>query len=431
MKVLIVGGGGREHALAWKIGHSDLLTRLYAAPGNGGIAANAECVEIAATDIDGLVGLARKEGIDFCVVGPEAPLIDGMVDRLSEEGILAFGPKREAAALEGSKIFAKEFMSRYGIPTAPFETFDSRAQALAHLAEREAAGRFPTVVKADGVALGKGAVVCKTFSEAEHAVQDMMMARVFGPAGERIVIEDCLVGREVSLIAFVDGKTIRPMVPTQDHKRAFDGDGGPNTGGMGAFCPVPWLAEKQLETARREVLQRTMDGLVSDGIDYKGILYAGLMVTDDGVFVLEYNCRFGDPETQTVLPLLEGDLLETMRLCAQGELERSDIGWLDQVAICVVLASGGYPGSYDKGFPIEGLDALDDPQVHVFHAATARRNDRMVTNGGRVLGVTGVDSNFEGALRKTYAAVNKIRFSKRHFRRDIGKDAIADVESRG
>lgn len=431
MRVLIVGGGGREHALAWKISQSDSLSALYAAPGNGGIAQLAKCVDIDAEDIDGLVGFAEREKIDFCVVGPEAPLFEGLVDRLSDEGIAAFGPKQAAAALEGSKIFAKDFMSRHGIPTAPFETFDNRADALAHLAEREAAGRFPAVVKADGAALGKGAVVCKTFSDAEHAVQDMMVARVFGPAGERIVIEDCLVGREVSLIAFVDGKTIRPMVPAQDHKRAFDGDGGPNTGGMGAFSPVPWFAPELLDAAKRDVLQRTVDGLVSDGIEYKGILYAGLMVTGDGVFVLEYNCRFGDPETQAVLPLMSGDLLETMLLCADGRLDRAQIAWREEKALCVVLASGGYPGSYDKGFPIEGLDAVGDPRVHVFHAGTAERDGRIVSNGGRVLGVTGTDVSFEGALRRTYAAVNEIRFAKRHFRRDIGTDAIADLQDTG
>jgi phosphoribosylamine--glycine ligase len=428
LRVLVIGGGGREHALAWRISQSERLSHLFAAPGNAGIAELAECADVGAEDIEGLVRFAADKKIDFCVVGPEAPLIGGLADRLAEEGIPAFGPKREGAQLEGSKIFAKEFMVRHGIPTAAFRIFSNRAAAVEHLIEREKSGQLPVAVKADGPALAKGAYVCKTYSEADHAVQDMMVARIFGPAGEKIVIEDCLTGREVSLIAFVDGKTIRPMVPAQDHKRAFDGDGGPNTGGMGAFSPVPWLTDAQLEAATRDVLQRTMDGLLSDGIDYKGILYAGLMVTRDGVFVLEYNCRFGDPETQAVLPLLQGDFLETMRLCAEGELERTELGWADKKAICVVLASGGYPGPYQKGYPIDGLEGGTDPDIYVFHAGTAVRNGRLVTNGGRVLGVTGVDPTFEGALRRTYAAVNKIRFPKRHFRRDIGKDAIADIQ---
>jgi phosphoribosylamine--glycine ligase len=429
LRVLIVGGGGREHALAWKIGQSDRLTKLYAAPGNGGIAAIAECVEVGADDIEGLVRFAADKEIDFCVVGPEAPLIEGLVDRLDEERVAAFGPNREGAQLEGSKVFAKEFMVRHGIPTAAFRTFSDRASAVGHLTERERGARFPVVVKADGPALAKGAFVCRTASEADHAVQDMMVAKVLGRAGDRIVIEDCLSGREVSYIAFVDGRRIVTMQPSQDHKRAFDGDGGPNTGGMGAFSPVPWLTPEQVAAAEHDVLQRTVAGLISDGIDYRGILYAGLMVNSDGVFVLEYNCRFGDPETQAVLPLMDGDLLETTLLCSRGELDSAQVGWLDKKALCVVLASGGYPAMYEKGYPIEGLESLPDKQVHVFHAGTSWRGGRLVTNGGRVLGVTGVDSTFDGALRLAYAAVNKIRFPRRHFRRDIGKDAIADLPS--
>jgi len=422
MKVLIIGGGGREHALAWKIAQSDGPTRLYVAPGNAGIARHGELYEKKATDIPALVEFSDWANIDLAVVGPESPLIAGIVDALRARQIKVFGPSQAAAALEGSKVFAKELMARYNIPTASFQVFDDAGRAKAYL---EAQPDGPIVVKADGEAAGKGAIVCKSRSEALGAVESIMVERIFGASGDRIVIEECLVGEEASLMAFVDGETIVPMIPSQDHKRAFDRDEGPNTGGMGCYAPVPSVTPEIFNEALNRILHPAVKAMASEGKPYQGCLYAGIMMTDRGLMTLEFNCRFGDPESQAVLPLLKNDFLEILQAAAEGRLREVKAEWSDKKAVCVVMASGGYPGSYETGKPIAGLEeAARLPDVVVFHAGTAEKDGQVVTAGGRVLGVTGFGDSFQEAILRAYQGVRTIHFEKAHYRSDIAKRVV-------
>jgi phosphoribosylamine--glycine ligase len=421
LRVLLVGGGGREHALAWKLARSPKLGALYAAPGNPGIARLAECVPVRADDIAGIVDLATRERIDLTVVGPEGPLALGVVDALAARGRLAFGPTRAAAALESSKAFAKDLFDRHGIPTARFQTFDDPAAARAFVAEL--GGR--AVVKADGLAAGKGAVLCGDPDEAARAIHDMLERRVFGEAGARVVVEEYLDGEEVSVFALTDGRTVCPLASAQDHKAVFDGDRGPNTGGMGAYSPAPALDGVLAEEVVRTVLEPTVRAMAAEGRPYRGVLFAGLMLTPKGMRVLEYNVRFGDPECQALMPRLADDLLPLCLAVAEGrELPRS-VAWRDEAAVCVVLASGGYPGDYATGLPIEGIEQAESrPGVTVFHAGTAVRNGRLVTAGGRVLGVTALGADIPAAVDAAYAAAADIRFEGVHYRRDIGHRAL-------
>ena len=420
MKVLVVGGGGREHALVWKLSQSPRVTEIIAAPGNPGIARHAECVPVGAEDVPGLLALARTRGVDLTLVGPEAPLVDGLVDTFAQAGLKVFGPVRRAAALEGSKAFAKELMARHGIPTAEHRTFADVNAARAWI--RGLAG--PCVVKADGLAAGKGVIVAETTDEALAAVEEIMVQKAFGGAGRRVVIEERLNGEEVSILAFTDGKTVLPLLPAQDHKAVFDHDRGPNTGGMGAYAPAPVCTPAVYERAVREILEPTVRALREQGIAYKGVLYAGLMVTADGPKVLEFNVRFGDPEAQPLLALLETDLVEVAEAVIEGRLAEVTLAWRGGAAVCVVLASGGYPGAYDKGLPIQGLDAAEQTGAVVFHAGTAYRGEQLVTAGGRVLGVTAVAADLPAAVREAYRAVALISFPGMHFRRDIGRKAL-------
>lgn len=419
MKVLVVGQGGREHALVWKLSQSPRVSRLYCAPGNAGIAELATCVPIADTDADGLVQFAKEEGIDLTVVGPEAPLVAGVVDRFEEAGLRIFGPRREAAMLEGSKSFAKAIMAKYGIPTSRYQAFEDYEKALRYLREHGA----PVVLKADGLAAGKGVTVAATLEEAEAALERMMREKVFGEAGSRVVIEEFLQGQELSLMAFVDGETVLPMVPVQDHKPVFDGDRGPNTGGMGTYSPTPQLPQAVIEESIRRILQPVAKAMVAEGKPYRGVLYGGLMVTAEGPKVIEFNARFGDPETQVVLPRLGTDLLDVLEAVVDGRLAEMNLSWREEAAVCVILASEGYPGSYSKGRVIEGLFGPEEQQqreVYLFHSGTARVNGQWLTNGGRVLGVTALGQDLAAARKKAYQAIEGIRFEGMHYRRDIG-----------
>ena len=421
MKVLVVGSGGREHTLVWKVAQSPLVKRIFCAPGNGGIGEQAKCVEIPATDIPALADFARKEEIDLTVVGPEAPLTEGIADEFLRRGLRIFGPSKAATRTEASKVFAKEMMVKYGIPTAAHAVFADAEEALAHVRRREA----PLVVKADGLAAGKGVIVCRTKEEAEQAVRHIMVEKTFGAAGERAIVEDCLVGEEASLLAFTDGITILPMDSAQDHKPVFDDDRGPNTGGMGAYSPAPVVTPEIYRRINEEILTRMVRGLSAEGIEYKGVLYAGLMITEEGPKVLEFNARFGDPEMQALLPRLENDLVEVMNAVIEGRLSEIELRWNPASAVCVVMASGGYPGAYEKGKVITGLDWLPSDSVHVFHAGTKRLEDgRVVTSGGRVLGVTGLGKTIAEAIETTYRAVRRIHFEGAHYRTDIGAKAL-------
>ena len=419
MKVLVVGQGGREHALVWKLAQSPRVSRLYCAPGNAGIAELATCVPIGDTDIEGLVRFAKEEGIDLTVVGPEAPLVAGVVDCFEEEGLRIFGPRREAAMLEGSKSFAKAVMEKYGIPTARYQAFEDYEAALRYLREHGA----PVVLKADGLAAGKGVTVAKTLEEAEAALERMMREKVFGEAGSRVVIEEFLQGQELSLMAFVDGETVLPMVPVQDHKPVFDGDRGPNTGGMGTYSPTPQLPQSVIEESIRRILQPVAKAMVAEGKPYRGVLYGGLMVTAEGPKVIEFNARFGDPETQVVLPRLEAFLLEVLEAVVDGRLAEVNLTWRKEAVVCVILASEGYPGAYPKGRIIQGLFSPEEQQqreVYLFHSGTVRENGQWLTNGGRVLGVTALGQDLAAARDKAYQAIEGIRFEGMHYRRDIG-----------
>jgi len=419
MKVLVVGGGGREHALVWKIRQSPRVREVYCAPGNAGIAREATCVNIGAEDITGLRDFAREKGIDLTVVGPEAPLNAGIADLFQEAGLRIFGPSRAAAEIEGSKVLAKEIMAKYGIPTADYAVFDRPEQAYAYIKQKGA----PCVVKADGLAAGKGVVVAMDEQAALDAVRSIMVDRIFGSAGDRVVVEECLTGEEVSILAFTDGYNVVPMVSSQDHKRVFDGDQGPNTGGMGAYAPAPVYSPEVHRRTVEEILVPIVRALDAEGRTYRGVIYAGLMVTPKGPKVLEFNARFGDPEAQPVLTLLDTDLVEIMEAVLENRLDRVEIRWKKQASVCVVLASGGYPGSYEKGKVIRGLDQIPEGVV-VFHAGTAQKDGETVTAGGRVLGVTALGPDIPAAIEAAYAAAGKISFEGMHYRRDIGKKAL-------
>ncbi|MCK5526225.1 MAG: phosphoribosylamine--glycine ligase [Candidatus Latescibacteria bacterium] len=422
MRILVVGGGGREHTLVWKIAQSTEVGRLYAAPGNPGMAQLAECVDIGADDTDKLLAFAIRERIDLTVVGPEVPLALGIVDRFEERGLKIFGPSGKAAELESSKGFSKDLMAKYGIPTARYGRFTSSEEAVRYVREQGA----PIVVKADGLAAGKGVLICRTQAEALEAVRTIMEDQAFGAAGQEVVVEEFLEGEEASILALTDGETILPLVASQDHKAIFDGDGGPNTGGMGAYAPAPVVTEAVLERVMEQVLRPAVDGMAKEGRLYKGVLYAGLMIKDEKLKVVEFNCRFGDPESQVVLPLLKTDLVALMMAVAEGRLGEMALEESDDAAVCVVMASGGYPGSYEKGKPITGLEAareMDD--VVVFHAGTAVRDGAIVTDGGRVLGVTAVGADIGCAIDRAYEAVGKIHFEGAYYRKDIGAKALA------
>ncbi len=417
MKVLVVGGGGREHTIVWKLSQSPKVDKIYCAPGNAGIATLAECVAIKATDVDAMVDFAVKTKVDMVMVAPDDPLVLGMVDAMEAKGIRAFGPRANAAIIEGSKVFSKDLMKKYNIPTAKYEVFDNADAAIEYLQTAP----IPTVIKAEGLALGKGVIIAQTLEEAEKAVHEMMEDKVFGNAGSRIVIEEFLTGPEVSVLAFTDGKTIKPMVSAQDHKRAYDNDEGLNTGGMGTFSPSRIYDEKMAEECMNNIFLPTMNAMNAEGRTFKGVLYFGLMATKDGVKVIEYNCRFGDPETQVVLPRLESDLYEIFDAIIDERLNEVDIKWRDGGAVCVVAASGGYPVKYESGFEITGIEdaeALGD--ITVFHAGTKAVDGKIVTAGGRVLGVTAVAESLDAAIKKAYEGVEKVHFDKMHYRKDIG-----------
>ena len=417
MNVLVIGSGGREHTLAWCLARSPRVETIYVAPGNGGTAGACTNVPIADTDSAALVAFAAEHQVGMTVVGPEVPLAAGIVDRFGAAGLRAFGPGAGAAQLEGSKAFAKRFMERQQIPTASFATFTDHARASQYLAQLS----YPVVIKASGLAAGKGVLLPQTPRQAQRDLELVMVKRAFGEAGDEVVIERRLFGREASVLAFCDGKTLAVMPVAQDHKRVFDGDKGPNTGGMGAFAPSPFLTEELLAQVCSGVLQRTVDGLAGEGLPYLGVLYAGLMLTDDGPHVLEFNCRLGDPETQVLLPLLDSDLLELLEACTDGRLDPATVRWKDQVAATVVAAAPGYPGSYPRGLLIEGLARAGQlPGVTVFHAGTRLQRNRVVTSGGRVLAVTALGPNLDSALEAAYAGIDEIQFEGKHYRKDIG-----------
>ena len=424
MKVAVIGGGGREHTLAWKLAQSPSVDKLYAIPGSAAMSEVAQCVDIALSDLDAITDYAKKEGIDMLVVGPEVPLTEGLADLAQSKGLAVFGPNKAAAQMEGSKVFAKNLMKKYHVPTAAYASFTDGDSAKAYIKEQGA----PIVVKADGLAAGKGVVVAQTEAEAIEAVNAMMEDHIFGASGGRIVIEECMVGEEASLLAFVDGKTIVPMISAQDHKRIFDNDEGPNTGGMGAYAPAPVVTPEIRKEVEEKILKPVVDGLKQEGITYQGCLYAGLMITADGPKVVEFNCRFGDPETQAVLPLLDGDLAQIMYACAKGTLTADMVHWKDAAACCVIMASAGYPASSHKGDVISGLDAVDKEDVMVFHSGTDKKDDQYVTNGGRVLGVTAVAPDLKSAIEKAYANVSRIHFDGQQVRSDIGAKGLKHLK---
>ncbi|HHT63693.1 MAG TPA: phosphoribosylamine--glycine ligase [Clostridia bacterium] len=419
MKMLVVGGGGREHALVWKLAQSPKVSKIYCAPGNAGIGELAECVDIAAHDIDKLLSFAREEKIDLTVVGPEAPLMEGIVNRFIAAGLRIFGPSREAAEIEGSKSLAKRIMEKYQIPTGAYRVFDNSEDAVAYIKNTGT----PIVVKADGLAAGKGVIVAQTEEEAISAVKEILEDKIFGTAGIKVVIEEYLEGEEVSILAFTDGEHVIPMVSAQDHKRVFDNDKGPNTGGMGAYSPAPVYSPEIARFTLEKILKPTIAGLKKEGRTYRGVIYAGLMVTPQGVKVLEFNARFGDPEAQPVLMRLKTDLVDIMEAVLEGRLAEQEIKWSDEAAVCVVLASGGYPGSYRTGEKIYGLNQTG-PDAYVFHAGTAYQRKDVVTAGGRVLGVTAKGGTVQEAICRVYREVEKIRFTDMHYRTDIGKKAL-------
>lgn len=423
MKVLVVGGGGREHTLVWKLRQSPRVTEIYCAPGNAGIARQATCVNISAEDIPSLLAFAREKAIDLTLVGPEAPLTAGIVDEFQAAGLKIFGPSRAAAEIEGSKVFAKDIMAKYNIPTAGYAVFTDPAEASAYIKKTG----VPCVLKADGLAAGKGVIIASEMQTALAAVRSIMVDRDFGEAGARLVVEECLTGEEVSILAFTDGDTVVPMVSSQDHKRAFDNDQGPNTGGMGAYAPAPVYTPEVARRAMEEILVPMIRALKAEGRTYRGVIYAGLMVNGGEPKVLEFNVRFGDPEAQPVLSLLDTDLVEIMEAVLENRLDQIEIKWKPQASICVVLASGGYPGSYEKGKVIHGLDEVPG-DIMVFHAGTAGKDGEIVTSGGRVLGVTATGPDIPSAIGKAYAAVEKIEFEGMHYRRDIGRKALDRVQ---
>ena len=418
MKVLIVGGGGREHAIAYCVAKSSKVEKMYCAPGNAGIAELAECVPIGAMEFDKLVTFAKEKEIDLAIVGMDDPLVGGLVDEFEKAGIRAFGPRKNAAILEGSKAFSKDLMKKYDIPTAAYENFDNADEALAYLET----AKFPIVLKADGLALGKGVLICNTLEEAKDGVKEIMLDKKFGASGNTMVVEEFMTGREVSVLSFVDGKTIKTMTSAQDHKRAKDGDQGLNTGGMGTFSPSPFYTKEVDEFCRKYVYQKTVDAMAAEGREFKGIIFFGLMLTADGPKVLEYNARFGDPEAQVVLPRMKNDLIDVIEACIDGTLDQVDLQFEDNAAVCVVLASDGYPVAYEKGLPITGLDEFKKHEgYYCFHAGTKFDGGQIVTNGGRVLGVTAKGATLKEARANAYKATEWIKFDNKYMRHDIGK----------
>lgn len=423
MKVLIVGSGGREHTIAWKVAQSKKVDKIYCAPGNAGIGQIAECVNIGAMEFDKLVAFAKENTIDLTIIGMDDPLVGGVVDAFEKEGLRVFGPRKNAAILEGSKAFSKDLMKKYNIPTAAYETFDSPDKALEYLET----SKYPVVLKADGLALGKGVLICNTKEEAVAGVKELMVDKQFGAAGNTIVVEEFMTGREVSVLSFVDGNTIKIMTSAQDHKRAKDGDQGLNTGGMGTFSPSPFYTKEVDEFCHKYIYQKTVDAMKAEGREFKGIIFFGLMLTDEGPKVLEYNARFGDPETQVVLPRMKNDIVEVFEACIDGTLDKIDLEFEDNAAVCVVLASDGYPVHYEKGFKISGLDKFKGKEgYYVFHAGTKLSGDDIVTNGGRVLGVVAKGENLKAARANAYEATKLIEFENKYMRNDIGK-AIDEV----
>ena len=419
MKILIIGGGGREHAIAWKLSKSPRVEKIYCAPGNAGIAEIAECVNIGVMEFDRQVAFAKEHVIDLTVVAPDDPLAAGAVDAFEAAGLRAFGPRANAAILEGSKAFSKDLMKKYNIPTAAYENFDDPEKALEYLRTE---ARFPIVLKADGLALGKGVLICKDLKEAEDGVKEIMEDKKFGNAGNTMVIEEFMTGREVSVLSFVDGKTIRTMTSAQDHKRAQDGDQGLNTGGMGTFSPSPFYTEEVDEFCRKYVYQPTVDAMAAEGRPFKGIIFFGLMLTPDGPKVLEYNARFGDPEAQVVLPRMKNDIIEVMEACVNGTLDQVDLQFEDNAAVCVVLASDGYPVKYEKGIPMYGFENFKGKDgYYCFHAGTKLKDGQIVTNGGRVLGITATGKDLKEARKNAYEATEWITFANKYMRHDIGK----------
>ena len=425
MKVLIVGGGGREHAIAWKVAQSPKVEKIYCAPGNAGIAGLAECVDIGVMDFDAQVTFAREHGIDLVIVGPDDPLAAGAADAFEAAGLRVFGPRKNAAILEGSKAFSKDLMKKYNIPTASYETFDSAEDALAYLEDAP----MPIVLKADGLALGKGVLICNTREEAKEGVRTLMLDKQFGSAGDRIVVEEFMTGREVSVLSFVDGKTIKIMTSAQDHKRAGDGDQGLNTGGMGTFSPSPFYTEEVDAFCKEHIYQPTVDAMKAEGREFKGIIFFGLMLTEKGPKVLEYNARFGDPETQVVLPRMKNDIIDVFEACVDGTLDQIELEFEDNAAVCVVLASAGYPEHYEKGYKMTGFENFEGRDgYYVFHAGSKFDKDgNIVTNGGRVLGVTAKGRTLKEARENAYRATEWIEFGNKYMRHDIGK-AIDEAE---
>lgn len=421
-KVLVIGSGGREHALVWKLSQSPELEKIYAAPGNPGIAELAECIDISADNIDGLLDFARKQQIDLTVVGPEAPLILGIADRFQEEGLLIFGPSQAAARLEGSKVFSKDIFRKYSIPTAEYESFDDIDAARSYVRNYTDKGQA-VVVKADGLAAGKGVVVAENYDEASAALNSIMKDKNFGQAGDKVVVEECLIGEELSFFAISDGNNFVPVMAAQDHKRVFDNDQGPNTGGMGAYSNPPIYTAELKETIENDVIKPTIEAMKAEGCSYQGVLYAGFMITAEGPKVLEYNVRFGDPETQILMPMIKGDLFPVLEAAAQGNLGACTLEVNNGACVGVVLASGGYPGSYEKGKVIEGLESLDEESI-VFHAGSSRKDGKLLTAGGRVLCVVSHGESIKNAVDKVYQQVEKIHFSDMHYRRDIAAKAL-------
>ena len=418
MKILVVGGGGREHTIVWKIAQSPKVDKIYCAPGNGGISELAECVNISATDIDSMVAFAKEKQIDLVMVAPDDPLVLGMVDAMEGAGIRAFGPRANAAIIEGSKVFSKDLMKKYNIPTAAYEVFTEAEKAVAYIKEQDS---YPAVIKAEGLALGKGVIIAQNEKEAIDGIKEIMEDKKFGDSGNRVVIEQFLTGPEVSVLAFTDGKTVKPMVSAQDHKRAYDGDKGLNTGGMGTFSPSRLYDKAKADECMENIFIPTIKAMAAEGRPFKGVLYFGLMMTEDGVKVIEYNCRFGDPETQVVLPRLKTDIVDIMEAVIDERLDEIEIEWDDNAAVCVVMASGGYPVSYEKGHEISGIDEANAMEnVIVFHAGTKLENGKFTNNGGRVLGVTAVEADLDKAIKRAYEGVSRISWKDEFHRSDIG-----------
>ncbi len=419
MKLLVVGSGGREHAVIRKLKENKDIEKIWCAPGNGGISADAECVDIKATDKENMVKFAKDNNVDFCIVTPDDPLALGMVDDMEAVGIPCFGPSKDAAIIEASKAFSKDLMHKYGVPTADYQIFEDEKEALKYIEEKNT---FPVVIKADGLALGKGVLICETLDDAKTALREMMVEHIFGKSGNTVVVEEFMTGPEVSVLAFTDGNVVKPMISSMDHKRVNDNDEGLNTGGMGTIAPSPYYTEDIAKTCMETIFLPTINALKEEGRTFKGCLYFGLMLTPNGPKVVEYNCRFGDPETQVVLPLLESDLYTIMRACHDGTLADVDVKWSKEACACVVEASGGYPTKYEKGYEIHGLD--EDGQhegVTIYHAGTKKENGKYYTNGGRVLGITAKGTDLQEALDKAYSVVKEVGFDKMHYRTDIGK----------